>query len=1032
MPTNDTLVAIDFGAGIEQGVDPKRVLPTKLIDLQNARLEKGKRISKRYAMRLLTDFKNPVGGTELTADALNTLGPLLLARTKTATLTDAVWSQRETDNSFSLVAAQSGRAASIPNVEIVPITSSTADDNVIVCDSAVFREWTCFASSSSIGVRFVIVNNLTGAQVVSQIGGLSGCKQPRVMTSLFGGFICGFINASNSLEFRFVNPTTDDVFPTSAASSVALASTTQPVWDWATIGSTVCFCYNSSTATTIRYGIVSSTGVASAPGSFTTGGVVNAIAMCDGAAKASDDARIVWHDATAGLQVRYFNASSMAAGTLFGGANRVISATTTTVENIVATVSSNVTIVIAQYTAAATDRRFCIYRAFTDATTIVVSSTITQRALGLASKLVVSNGKVYGLTVFSTPTQAQYFVTHWAGYTGPSGTISNDFAPVAARFLLGDCGGLTSTPHLPQINVSPRFGNGTNVYSVSVLRVGRIFAQGTAFSTIRYVAEARLTLGEARAYQVQAQDSLMLGAGFIGEYDHGWGPIEHGFFMGPELLSVSPQTSGGSLADGVYQYVAFYEWTDRTGKLHRSSVSPAITATVSGGAGAGRVIVTVPNLRVTYKDSALNFGRSFEATVRVVLCRTEDKGKTFYRVNGTPATANNPTADTQTINDTMSNATLVSQEAAYTVGEVNNFTPNGTQAMCRTPDRVFVADGTTIYFSKPFQDGVAVSFSPEFFVSLPTEGGPITALSYQDGRIYAWKRNEAWSFTGDGPDATGAGAAFSVPEKLKIDGGCISQEALADVPSGQIVQTTNGFYQLGRDESWTYIGGAVRDFNTAECISAQVFPERKEVRFLLNGSATVTAGTRLTYNYEFLGPDGIGQWSRATFFAKDSAIVRTDGQNLNPNDIARASTFYYEIGQSNGNVYFEDRSQFTDQLTGDYTLVATTAHIMTSEIQGFQRIKRFLLLGNFKTEATILVEFAYDFGAFSDPRTITASQCTTNGVFEFEIQPAVQKCTAIQIRITITSSGEGVELVSMTFDVGLKPKTNRLPYAKRA
>jgi hypothetical protein len=1026
MPTQDILVPIDFGGGIDQTADPKRTIPTKLTDLRNARLEYGKRISKRYGMRKVAQSLDQFTGVALVGDVMAALGDQVLVH--------SVSSNERPDTLYVVGANASGfgsHAASLGDRNLgatleatrFSIQPQTGDSTLI--DSASIGAITVIAYEESFAqVSYSVVDNTNGALLIAAgrtfgPGVFSSAVRPRVIATA-AGFILGHINtATNVLEFRFFDPTVaNPKIPTAATSSVTLTNVATPNWDWDldAANSQVRFAYNSSTATTIRTGVVSNAGVASGAGTITTSAAPDAICMTN---NGGTNPFVAWHDATAGLSMRYLAGA-------FTGSNFVIDATATVVEALTAVPlgGSPDFCIVAQYTASGTTLRTTVFYTLNNGNPPVGGTGAnkrTCRAIGLLSKAFVRNNRVYVFAVHSSPLQSQVMlieagVVSWTAQPNPM-----------ARVMFGEAFGLVSRPHLPSVSL---LSTAANTYAIATLRRERTFVQGKQFLSTTTPGEVRADFtvtGRNRA--VEIAESLTIAGGFVGEFDGAAGIVEQNFFMGPEIVSVVQTAGAGSIADGTYQYVALYEWTDAKGKLHRSQPSVPVSIVVTGGGGIAGVTVTLPTLRETNKDPQIMgiFAGSQQRAekVQIAVYRTASLGSLFFRTSFTPSTtASSLTADTVTFVDVSSDATISSHDLLYTTGGILPFwSPNSCSAICATADRVFVndlGDPGVIYFSNKVVAGEPVEFSQALFLRFGSGGGgKVTALSAMDDKIAIWKLRELWITSGQGPDGTGQFGSFADVQKLPFDGGADSQASVVTTPMGIIAKGPgNGFNLLGRDLSWTYIGAAVRTYDSATVVSSVLLTDVQEVRFVLS------SGTILIYNYQFLGPDGIGQWSVTNFSALDACYTK--------------SGRFYALESSSRNLYVEDPTIFYDFASSitDYSLSITTAWIMTSGIQGFQCVKRLLLLGDIKDTCNLQVEIAYDFSETWDPTPYTIAQ-NALGLMQIAIQPRTQKCQAIRFRISDPSNiggatRENYDITAMTMLIGLKPGTYRTTAAQRA
>jgi len=104
-----------------------------------------------------------------------------------------------------------------------------------------------------------------------------------------------------------------------------------------------------------------------------------------------------------------------------------------------------------------------------------------------------------------------------------------------------------------------------------------------------------------------------------------------------------------------------------------------------------------------------------------------------------------------------------------------------------------------------------------------------------------------------------------------------------------------------------------------------------------------------------------------------------------------------------------------------------TSWLQLASLQGFQRVYKMLVLGDYISPHTLTVRIAYDFGASVQTDTITGAIPE-----QFRIFMARQKCQAVQILITDTPStlDQGLSLSGLTFEIGVKSGANRLPAAQ--
>jgi len=211
-----------------------------------------------------------------------------------------------------------------------------------------------------------------------------------------------------------------------------------------------------------------------------------------------------------------------------------------------------------------------------------------------------------------------------------------------------------------------------------------------------------------------------------------------------------------------------------------------------------------------------------------------------------------------------------------------------------------------------------------------------------------FKESKTLYMNGTGPSDTGANNDFVGPVILASDTGCSEPRSLVLTPSGVMYKSLKGIYLLDRSLGSKYIGADVEYYNSDTVVSACLVPDTTQVRFTLN------SGVVLSYDYFIVDQNGVGQWSVYTGVSAVAAVIHDE-----------APTWI----NSSGSVFSEDSSTFDD----DGTLIKlklVTAWIPLTGIQGFQRVKDVLLLGEYHSAHTLTVKKAYDY----EP---TYSQTTT-------------------------------------------------------
>lgn len=632
----------------------------------------------------------------------------------------------------------------------------------------------------------------------------------------------------------------------------------------------------------------------------------------------------------------------------------------------------------------------------------VGTAIIVKRSVGLASKSFLFNSEVHAVLIHASTLQSTYFVST------DSGTIVSKFSSNVGGTIITQ-NVLTKVSSL----ADDKFLLGSQIK-------GRTISDSDTFFSLLGVNSTTLDFSLNDPFQNETLGKNQhIAGGVLMMYD-GDHVVEHGFHVFPEDLTAgSSPTTGGFLSDGDYQYAAVYTWTDSKGQLHRSAPSIGFPVTLSGGTNTQQQEIIVPTLRITQKED-----------VAIELYRTENAGTIFYKVTNTISPVlNDSTVDTVTITDSITDSDLIDNEVLYTTGGVlDNIVAPSSSIIESFSDRIFLAgleDENNLSFSKIRFEGAPVEFNDSQIIPVNSKGGAISALKAMDEKLIIFKESAIFYLSGDGPNNLGEQDTFIKPELISSDIGCINVNSVVLTPSGLMFKSKKGIYLLSRGLELQYIGAAVESFNSLKISSATVIPEENQVRF------TTLTGDTLVYNYF------VQQWASFNNHKALSAI------NVN-------FTYYYL--RNDGTLYVENNDSYTDN-GSPINIKLETGWISFSGLQGFQRVYKLLLLGNFKSPHKIRVRIAYDFNeAFTQEVIIDTADFNDNtrygnyspygnpeeiayggdgNVHQMRIDLKRQKCQSIKLKIEEIQSdpenyGEGLSLSNISFEVGSKAGTNKL------
>jgi hypothetical protein len=640
------------------------------------------------------------------------------------------------------------------------------------------------------------------------------------------------------------------------------------------------------------------------------------------------------------------------------------------------------------------------------------TASVFLRSVGLASKIFTKSDALYVAVLHESDLQATVFIVN------ASGEVIGKFAP-------GNAGTHTAVgSFLPTV---ADIGSGQFTFLMNTK--GTIRSENATIFSQLGLTRATIDFEGGNTFDYTTMNkNLLITGGVLSSYD-GNTVSEAGFHLFPEGAAVtSTPTTAGSMSDGTYQYSFVYQWIDAKGNTHRSAPSVALSQTLSGGGSSQRIVMDIPTLRLTQKTSP----------VTLEVFRTTDGGSIFYRVSSiTTPTENDTTADTVSFNDTLADSSITANEILYTTGGVlDNIAPPSCDIIVNHANRVFLAglqDKNDIRYSKIVRTGEGVAFNEALSIPVDPRGGDITALASMDANLVILKRDNIYVVSGDGPSDTGSGATFTEPTLIAADVGCVDSGSVVLGPQGLYFKSTKGIYLLSRSLQTTYIGAQVEDFNQYTITSAQLLDDVNEVRF------TTVDGFTLVFNYYFQ------QWSTFTSQnIKDSVIWDTK--------------FVYLA--SDNTLHKESTTDFRDS-GSPVKLKVGTGWVKLTGLQGFQRVYRTMVLGEYKTRHRLRMKIYVDYSRTA-VQTIefTPSEVLSvdsgfygdgvygvespygqdgNGVYQFQAHMKRQKCQAIRIEIEDVADNaldagntESLSLTGVSFQVGAKRGQAKLASGKQA
>lgn len=1012
----DAVIPIEFGKGLDTKTDPKKVQAGKFLRLENAVFTKPNQIAKRNGY-------NPLGQ-----------GSALVSPTLTHSYNDEL-----------LVADQNILYSYSPSTDLfiakAPFTSNAISRDIIedaiapsgYVDSAVYGNYVLYgyssyssSSSARSSVYFTVVDNSSGVVLfkspILSTSSIDIANVPVRCVNL-GGVQLAIVylsSARNTIVLRTVTVLGNGSVSYSAEKVVG-ASLNVGTFDGAfdiiqtsngPAGIGAAIAYFTSNAVVVDY--------ITTAGNVMTGGNISDTTLAANFIylnqSSNGDYWVYWleHEGIAGAAFIYSILNSSFASVLPKTLIQSL-ASPYLVSNVTANKTGSTTQTIfwgvyvltgsSQYT----DKTFS---ATLTSGGIVGTPAIFSQGITPYSKPISVAGQTYALFVYRT---ADIGLLNYLVSTSPFSQVTfflvnldtaNLIPYTASRFGADVSGSITTLKEIIGYSPTPQLINGKYIFPCSIevqsIATSSSFSGTDPFgvcSIYSYVIDFQSTESNKA---VDAGHIAIFNGGILQAYD-GINFSEFGFNLRPEITSNAVTTPvGGNIAAGTYSYIAIYQWTDAQGNLHQSTPSSPVSVTVAGA-----------NSTVTLKATTAYLSRKNSPSV--AFFRNTGTGTTiYYQVSdpGTPPSADPTLLPTVTFVDNTATITGNNQAYTYPASLVleNSVTPPSTVLVAHNNRMWFVdAENTnSIWYTKSFSPGTGLSPSALMLEEIDPKYGDISALSEMDEKLVIFKDNGVFVQSGDGVNDTGSGSSLSFPQFVPSDVGCDLQKSVVLTPQGVMFHSPNGIYILARSLNVSYIGAEVEQYNSQVITSANFIKGKSQIRFLCS------SGLTLVYDYIF------NQWGTFTGHTGTSATIWN-------------SLYTY----ANGSVILQETPGVYSDNGAAITMLLQTGWLALSSVQNFQRVRRFITLGDFTNGASsshgVSVAAAYDFSTtFQSAISYLFGGINTSNppkVFQYRERLPIQKCDSISLLITELTTGDPAEymdLTNMSFEAGIKKGVNKL------
>jgi len=928
MTLAEAQIRLSFAGGIETKADAKSVPTAKLLVLENAVFTKAVSLVKRNGYQAYSTLILGEDGSYSGARAIGKRGSELVLFTDEAAY------------SYSRAASRWSEIGAFQSVLVADSVVSKTNSEQTMADLATLASVTVVAWEDSRGGVYCSLVDESGRMLVQPRQLSATGVRPRVVVSGTRLHVYYVEAASGRIMVLVVNPATIEAAATDLPEIlIDDLDPALPYYDAEGASDAATMAWYATTGK-IRVAYIAPAGMIGTPGSGFSSPLTHTPAAapmrCIAVTRNPNGLRqiaVVY----AGLSsVRSFAVSSaLVAGSevSIGG---IVMAHRVTAAFLRDETGGEVQYVAFWEATAAAPRDHIVRWATVNATTsITASSATTQRGCGLASRAFADGAYVYVHTVHETTYFSTYFLQRHSD------------GQVVARILPGLAGGVTSSAMLPGVHVTStaREYEWASIYNV------QLESQSGDQFTESGIRRQSLAFDSEQSHQSAPLGAcLYVGGGHLWLYD-GANLVEAQPHYAPdgEIAQSFGSFGSGGMTAGVRSYLFVPEGVTATGERIRGPVSIPYEVEVEASEYVEFSIPTIRHTAWRAPGSRLSIG----------VYRTVDgDASIYYRCSSLDPTTegdpngyvtNDPTADTVTFLDNLSDDDLQEREPFYgTGGVVENDPCPPPSILVQGKERLFFTDASDPYvvrYTKQRADGYTAEPSPHLALAVDQNGGRITGLAVMDDALVIFKESAIYVVSGEGPlAAPDLGGGFSAPALITTDVGCSNADSIATTPLGLVFQSAKGIYLLDRGRSTTYIGAPVEAYNAQRVTRATLVEGKTQVRFLTD------SGVTLLYDYLF------GQWSTFTNHEGLDALV-LDG------------TYHYL--RTDGRVFAETDGVYRDDNSQIRMRIETAWIRFRDALQGWQRIWHALILGEYKSPHVLAVSWAKDYSPqFTPPLEI--------------------------------------------------------------
>jgi hypothetical protein len=536
----------------------------------------------------------------------------------------------------------------------------------------------------------------------------------------------------------------------------------------------------------------------------------------------------------------------------------------------------------------------------------------------------------------------------------------------------------------------------------------------TRSSVARASALVEMDFANIHCFNANAWGNSAYVTGGVVSCSDGVRVAEVGYLARPPKPATSLTGTGISATVG-WRYVTVYEQVDADGNWHQSGISDPSDSTG-----------VVTNKTVNVTSMPLTVSGRVDATggtgVRVVIYRTADGGVApYYRLDMVP---NDTTAGAISYADGISDAVLITGAKLYEQPGVlgtaqDRRPPPGFSCLVSYSGMLVGSTGSDVWYSGQNVVGEGAWFSPVFQTPIPGDGD-ITALAVMDGTLFVFKRSEIYAVVGETPSDSGSQGGLGTPRRLAVDVGALGP-VVCTASIGIFFQSERGIEVLTRAQTAVWVGQPVQDtLATYPVVTSMTVDPSNSGTVLIELAASqasgLVAGTGRTLVYDL---------SSSAWISTDRRTSSTGAVDVPSQSACIVSTsagYRYAWMTSGGIVHYEDRTSYKDANGSFVTTILETGWF--NGYQNEQRVYRASFLFQQYTAAGLLVETAYNYGAYSALDNAVWSETETLGQRQLEVALSPRGET-VKFRISTTAgvvlgTGQGISVFAIALDLAAK------------